>query len=253
MNTGFMSTNVGCDIGEDPFEVPLRPAQPTLDAAVRLRPPLLWLRRQKRPPLDVKRAGQHRMEAIRRCELIPMDRDLYRADRLFEQAETKPAPEWWMHTVLGVWLDSRPAAANIREAFRCGIVDSMYRDPEVWGEDYLPGFSAPVIAHAIREDRRQDTGAPPSAGGFLALCAKHREQFRRWRADINDLLGIRQNAEDILIALGDARLADLGCEDELESKDLNMERPLLEAPPTLAPEKLPKPLASDDDEMDIRF
>jgi hypothetical protein len=41
----------------------------------------------------------------------------------------------------------------------------------------------------IREDRRQDTGAPPSAGGLLALCAKHREQFRRWRADINDLLG----------------------------------------------------------------
>jgi hypothetical protein len=127
MNTGLMSTNVGGDIGEDPFEV-LRPAQPTLDAVVRMRTPLLWL---KRPPLDVKRASQHRMEAIRRCELIPMDRELYRADRLFEQAETEPAPEWWMHTVLGVWLGSRPTAANIREAFRCGIVDSMYRDPEV--------------------------------------------------------------------------------------------------------------------------
>jgi hypothetical protein len=228
MNTGFMSTNVGGDIGGDPFEV-LRPAQPTLDAVVRMRTPLLWLRRQKRPPLDVKRASQHRMEAIKRCELIAMDRDLYRADRLFEQAETEPAPELWTHLVLGVWLDSRPAAANIREAFRCGIVDSMFRDPEVWG-DYLPGFSASVIAQAIREDRRQDTGAPPSAGGFLALCAKHREQFRRWRADINDLLGIRQNAEDILITLGDERLADLGSDDELESKDLDMERLLLEAP-----------------------
>jgi hypothetical protein len=234
MNTGLMSTNVGGDIGGDPFEV-LRPAQPMLDAVIRMRTPLLWLKRQKRPTLDAKRASQHRMEAIRRCELIPMDRDLYRAERLFEQAETEPAPEWWMHMVLGVWLDSRPAAANIREAFRCGIVDSMYRDPEVSGEDYLPGFSAPVIAQAIREDRRLDTGAPPSAGGFLALCAKHREQFRRWRADINDLLGIRQNAEDILIALGDERLADLGCDAELESKDLDMEGLLLEAPSVQAP------------------
>src|SRR5207247_1241013 len=215
--TGFMSTDVGVDTGGDPFEVVFRPTRPTLDAVVRLRPQLLWLRRQKRPPLDVKRASQHRMEAIKRCELIPMDRDLYRNDRLFEQAEAEPAPELWMHVVLGVWLDSRPAAANIREPFRYGIIDSMFHDPEVWG-DYSPGFSAPVIAQAIREDRRLDTGAPLSAGGFLALCAKHREQFRRWRADINDLLGIRQNAEDILIALGDERLADLGCDDELESK-----------------------------------
>jgi hypothetical protein len=50
------------------------------------------------------------------------------------------------------------------------------------------------------------------------------------RADINELLGIRQSAEDILIALGDERLADLWCDDELESKDLDMERLLLEAP-----------------------
>jgi hypothetical protein len=227
--TGFMSTNLGVDTGGDPFEVVFRPARLTLDMVAQMRTPLSWLRQQKRPPLDVKRASQHRVEAIKRCELIPMDRDLYRTDRLFEQAETKPAPEWWMHTVLGVWLDSRPAAANIREAFRCGIVDSMYRDPEVWGEGYLPGFSAPVIARAIRADRLQDFGALPSAGGFLALCAKHREQFRRWRADINHLLGIRQNAEDILIALGDERLADLGCDDELESKDLDMERLLLQS------------------------
>jgi hypothetical protein len=228
--TGFMSTNVGVDTGGDPFEVVFRPARPTLDVVVQMRTPLSWLRRQKRPPLDVKRASQHRMEAIKRCELIPMDSDLYRAGRLFEQAEAEPAPELWIHLVLGIWLDSRPAAANIREAFRYGIVDSMFHDPEVW-EDYLPGFSAPVIAQAIRADRRQDTGAPPSAGGFLVLCAKHRDQFRRWRADINDLLGIRQNAEDILIALGDERLADLGTGDvELESKDLDMELLLLEAP-----------------------
>lgn len=228
--TGFMSTNAGVDTGGDPFEAVFRPARPTLDAIVQLRTPLSWLRRQKRPPLDVERASQIRMEAIKRCELIPTDSDLYRAGRLFEQAEAEPAPELWVHLVLGVWLDSKPAAANIREAFRHGIVDSMMNDPEVFG-DYLPGFSPAVIAQAVRADRRQDTGAPPSAGGFLVLCAKHRDQFRRWRADINDLLGIRQNAEDILIALGDERLADLGTgDDELESKDIDVERLLLEAP-----------------------
>jgi hypothetical protein len=105
MNTGFMSTNVGVDTGGDPFEIVFRLARPTLDTVVQMRTPLSWLRgRQKQPPLDVKRASQHRMEAIKRCELIPMDGDLCRAGRLFEQAEAEPAPELWMHLVLGVWL-----------------------------------------------------------------------------------------------------------------------------------------------------
>ena len=195
---------------------------------MRLRPPLLWLRRQKRPPLDVKRASQHRMEAIKRCELIPMDRDLYRTDRILRASGSRTGSGVVdARRARRLVRDFRPAATNIREPFRYGIIDSMFHDPEVWG-DYSPGFSAPVIAQVIREDRRLDTGGPLSAGGFLALCAKHREQVPRWRADINDLLGIRQNAEDILIALGDERLADLGCDDELESKDIDMGRLFLD-------------------------
>jgi hypothetical protein len=215
---------------EDPFEAAFRPGRPILNMVVQMRASLSWLREQKRPLLDVARAGAYRAKAVERCELIPKDGDLFRAGRLFEHAATVPAPALWVHIALGVWLDSKPAAANVQEAFRHGIVDSMYKDPEIWG-CYQPGFSAAVVAQAIREDRRLDTGPAPSAGGFLSLCVKHRDQFRRWRADINNLVEIRQNAEDILIALSDQRLAHLGTEDvELESADFDLERLLLDGP-----------------------
>jgi hypothetical protein len=83
-----------------------------------MRKPQSWLKRQKRPSLDVKQAGVRRMEAIDRCELIPKDLELYRAERLFQHAEVEPAPEMWAHVALGVRLDSKPAAANTPEAFR---------------------------------------------------------------------------------------------------------------------------------------
>jgi hypothetical protein len=47
------------------------------------------------------------------------------------------------------------------------------------------------------------------------------EQFRRWRADINDLIAIRQNSKDVLIALGDERVADLCFQDDDEDWDLD--------------------------------
>jgi hypothetical protein len=227
---------------EDPFEAAFRPARPILDMVMQMRASLSWLRKQKRPLLDVARAGIYRTKAVERCELIPKDVDLFRVGKLFEYAETVPAPELWVHVALGVWLDSRPAAANVQEAFRYGIVDSMYKDPETWG-GYLPGFSAAVVAQAIREDRRLDTGAAPSAGCFLSMCVKHRDQFRRWPADISELLEVRQNAEDVLIALSDERLAHLGTGDiELESADFDAEW-LLQDVPTLLVQGADVPLA----------
>jgi len=37
-----------------------------------------------------------------------------------------------VHIALGVLLASVPAAANVHAAYRCGIADSMYNDPEIW-------------------------------------------------------------------------------------------------------------------------
>jgi hypothetical protein len=110
-------------------------------------------------------------------------------------------------------LDSVPGAQHISDAFRHGVVDSMFDDPEVWA-GYSPGFSAPVIVRAVREARRQ--GGLPAPGNFLALCTRHRSWFQHAQARMHDLLEIRQNAEDILIKLGDDRVTDLGvpCDDD---------------------------------------
>jgi hypothetical protein len=63
-------------------------------------------------------------------------------------------------------LDSVPGAQHISDAFRHGVVDSMFDDPEVW-EGYSPGFSAPVIVRAVREARRQG-GLPRPATSSLS-------------------------------------------------------------------------------------
>jgi hypothetical protein len=66
----------------------------------------------------------------------------------------------------------------------------------------------------FREARRQ--GGLPAPGNFLALCTRHRSWFQHAQARMHDLLEIRQNAEDILIKLGDDRVTDLGvpCDDD---------------------------------------
>jgi len=68
------------------------------------------------------------------------------------------------------------------------------------------------IARSFREARRLD-GLPSP---FLSMCVRNRRWFRRSRTSINDLIEIRQNAEDVPITLGDDRLADLGvpCDDD---------------------------------------
>jgi hypothetical protein len=190
---------------EDPFEVAFRPARPVLDAVVALRKPMAWL--DRRPPLlDLRRAREHREAAVERCEMIPKDPELYRAGKLFEEGECEPAPEAWLHLALGAMLASMPAAANVHDAFRCAIADGAYHDPEIWGP-YRPGFSCAAVARSIREARRLDV--LPSPGSFLSMCVRHRTWFRRSRMSINDLIAIRQNAEDVLIKLGDDRAADL--------------------------------------------
>jgi hypothetical protein len=102
-------------------------------------------------------------------------------------------------------VESLPAAAGVGDAYRCRIVDSMYRDPETWDGDYQPGFSAAVIARAIREAGRQ--AGIPSPGAFIAMCIRQREQFRFWNGDNEKLLELRYQAEDYLEQFQPQRLA----------------------------------------------
>jgi hypothetical protein len=88
------------------------------------------------------------------------------------------------------------------DAYRCAVVDSLYRDLEIW-EHYEPGVSAPVVVKSIREARLQ--GAP-TPGAFVLLCLKHRRHLKAIHNQISDLMELRYQAEDTLEAKGLLRL-----------------------------------------------
>jgi hypothetical protein len=59
---------------------------------------------------------------------------------------------------------------------------------------------------AIRELRRTTEGVPPAT--FLKTCIKHRAGFRKLVSLTEQLIEVRQNAEDVLIETGDVKLPD---------------------------------------------
>jgi hypothetical protein len=223
ISTGGVTT-LSTGVEKNHFEVAFQPARPALDAVIALWKPLAWLTQRQRPLLDIARAGQHGHQAIQRCELIPKDPDMYRMQKLFEQAEHEAAPEGWAHIAIALMLDSVPGTQHLSDAFRHGIVDSMFNDPETW-EGYSPGFSAPVIARSVREARRLD--GLPSPGSFVAMSARQRAWFRHGQNRIKDLIEIRQNAEDILISL--ATTGSLISALRREKIGISNSRPLREA------------------------
>jgi len=143
----------------------------------------------------------HPKRAAELLETIPVSDRLTKAEALFLDAVEQPAPEYWVHPTIGLMLQSSRNAQSIDgDAIRCSITDSMFRDPVIW-EDHQPGFSAPVIARAIREARRTHDDAPSTAA-FLKLCAQHRARFRQWSKDTRVLAQIRYDAEDHIEKLG---------------------------------------------------
>ncbi len=203
---GGIVTGVG---REDRFAVCFKPAKPTLDAVVELRRPLAWLdrcRRSRVPLFDPTQAAEL-------LEIIPNGSRLARAGALFLVAEEQPAPEGWLDVAVGLMLDSDLGALGVNDAYACAIYDGAYNDPEIF-QDYLPGFSCGVVAQAVREARRQQR--LPSPGSFLALCVKHRAQFKKWNSDTSTLLGIRYDAEDALEQIQAPRLALTYVDDEMD-------------------------------------
>jgi hypothetical protein len=63
----------------------------------------------------------------------------------------------------------------------------------------------PVYLQVIREVRRTCEFAPSQAK-FIELCQKHREIFRRRWRDVLHLHNLRDDAEQILINLGEVKL-----------------------------------------------
>jgi hypothetical protein len=173
--------------GEDHFATVAKIAQPTLDAIVELRKALNWLDRKRQSaklfdPADVEDL----------LSLIPTEDRLRQIKRLFREAEHEPALESWVNLTIGVMLQSIPEAADVPDAYRLGIVDSAFRDPDISGA-YDPGFSSSVIVRAIRECRRHQ--GVPSSGRFLELCSKLRRWFKLRCKDIDELIALRDEAE----------------------------------------------------------
>jgi hypothetical protein len=174
-------------IGEDPFQIAFRVAAPTLSKVKWLQPHFKFInayRRSGRDPL--KDNDPHRL-----LRALPTGDRLADVGALFGKAEDETASEDWVHVVLGLMVDSLPGAKDVSDAFRHGIIDTMYRDP------FGGSYSAPVICMAIREATRTVDGLP-SPARFVSLCEAQRAQFRKWRDDVDALMELRYRVEDFM-------------------------------------------------------
>jgi|SRR5580692_1468631 hypothetical protein len=170
---------------ENSFEIAFRPARPALDAIAEVQEALMWLDRRHQ-----SRALFDRSEIL---AVVLADDVLQRAKQLFREAEHEPAAleAEWVSIVFALMVDSVPGARHVSDAYRHGILDSIFDDIET-REGYRAGFSVPVVARSIREARRLDT--LPTPGVFLGMCSRHRQLFRRWRADMTTLANLRFDA-----------------------------------------------------------
>jgi hypothetical protein len=98
MNDVILRNYSALAVGEDPFQIAFRPAQPALDAIISVREPMAWLNRQRRSGKPLYDPD----EAAELVEIIPESRQLAVAGRLFLEAEEQPAPEGWLHVALGL-------------------------------------------------------------------------------------------------------------------------------------------------------
>jgi hypothetical protein len=191
--TGSLVANQDRD---DPFAVTFAPAQPTLAAARQI---TALQELGTAPELDINRAEQNREEARERFETIPPDATLYGSIRLFKAAMIERAPEAWLHAAIGLMLDGQPGAEFLPASYRHGIIDSIIND------DVLPPFSCAALIMAIRDLRRNIEGVP-SPATFIKACTQNRSGFRRLIDLTEKLIVVRQNAEDVLIKLGEVKV-----------------------------------------------
>jgi hypothetical protein len=199
--------NITTPAAQNPLAMILAPAKPTMDAWMRLRPLLDASADGSYALLDLKHPAKHRHEAMERYEAIPDDRVLFGVSHLFEAAEFKPADEDWLNAAIVMMLDSMPNSGKVSVTYRHSIVDAIIYDAEAWGRGYTTPFSCAVVTAAIREARRTSKFVPAHSE-FLELCRQHRSKFHTLQSNVRDLIEVRQNAEDILLATGDLEPPD---------------------------------------------
>ena len=185
---------------KDHFALAIKPAQETLDAVLKLIPARTWLDEWKnhdpsyRRILLTDRTGVEFGDAEERLALVPDLAFLQRAAQLVADAEHKPAPEAWVHLVIGSMLAQMPNSKNVAPDYQFGIVDMVMNNEDIWARRYAPGFSAPVLVLAVREARRKSDFVPAGAT-ILEACQRHRKRFCELAGVVTLLTQVRENAE----------------------------------------------------------
>jgi hypothetical protein len=204
----------GITPGSDAFAIALAEAQPTLDLLHALREPFAWCDENRDREgnitirdLDTRKAAWAKNRAMARFlyDLIPDQNEvLDLAQERFRIAEQVPTTEANLHRIIGRMLNQMPNTKGVSDDYRLGLVDSLMYDPEVSG-NYRPGFSMPVYLQVVREVRRSCEFAPAQAK-FIELCQKYRTIFRDRQCDVFCLSSLRDDAESILINLGEVKV-----------------------------------------------
>jgi hypothetical protein len=179
---------------EDRFAIAFAPARPVERAMLKLRKVRNFIADRDR--WDPKRNENlfARLTQSERLDLIPDVATLQNAKRLFHEAEHVPAPEEWLHLVIGVYLAAAPNGGKVGVDYNFGLVDSMLFDEEAHrGYDEM-GYSAAVVVQAIREVRRECKYVA-SAQEILEACDKHRRAFRKLGDDVDVMISVREEAE----------------------------------------------------------
>lgn len=212
---------VAAAVPEDYFALVFSPAKSTLDIVRTMQPCFAWCDKNRDRDgnldvdhLDTRKAAwaKNREKARFRYGIIPDQTEvLAKAEHLFHAAEHEPAPVDWLRAAVHLMLAGFPNARGVSEHYAAGIVDAVMDDQEVW-QGYAPGFSCAVTVRAIREVKRGSKFVPTHTE-FLELCQKHRRQFQSWQWDLTRLTTLRDQAEAILINLGEVQV-ELTCDED---------------------------------------
>lgn len=167
----------------------LQAGETGLDAVVEMWEPPAWLHRQRRSGQSLFNAGQ----SAELIEVIPFGNRVAKAGALLLDAEQKcragglgarrDRPD-----VAGIRRDCRRQLTAVASSTACSAIRKQGKHTS---PDSRPMWSSSCQSHS----RGPPTGALPSGGGFLDLCAKHRTQLRSWNNDTLTLLNLRCEAE----------------------------------------------------------
>jgi hypothetical protein len=156
------------------------------------------------PDLCVSKPQQERKEARERWRYLPDFPVLLEAGNAFDEGWRADADELKTRALVGVMLDALPSAKTLPSASYVDAVlfTLLHDEPDRWTG--LTEFPPLAIAAAVAEVWRKMTFAP-SPAELLELAREKRAEFHRFGDVADRLYELREQAEQVLIKLGDLK------------------------------------------------